>query len=476
MSRGLLIKVCFNVFTLKQEKSHTLTELKNEFEKLSGQMSPDVFGYSLLVLDYLELLAFDKIKATSRNSNMAPSQDLFKIKKPKGNGKKKVGGQVGHKGTTLLMTDSPDVILKHPAENCERCGIDLCHVLVEKTSKHQVVDIRLKKVITEHQVDHKTCDCGHHQCHGSAGAPIQYGASIKATAVELNQIQCVPYKRCAEFFQQKFDLSISPATLVAFTKEASARLLVWEQIAKAELLSALLIHADESGVNIDGKNWWVHILSSEKVTLMIPHLKRGREAMVEADVLEFFHGILSHDFWSSYGGFDVLHAICHAHLQREFEKIYKDYGQKWADKLAKLMLRANKERDEAEGCLSIAQMKYFEKEYSRLVKVGLKNNPENKKRININGKIGQSYPRQVLNRLVEYRDWVLLFLYDPNVPFTNNQAEREIRMLKVQQKVSGYFKTLQGAQDYCRIRSYVLTMGKNGFSKHEALTMLFKGT
>jgi transposase len=173
---------------------------------------------------------------------------------------------------------------------------------------------------------------------------------------------------------------------------------------------------------------------------------------------------------------DTIHAACHAHLKREFEKVHKKFGQDWADKLAKLMEKANLERDAAKGDLSFERIQFYEREYTRILRLGEKINPRLKKRENPRGRIAQSFPRRLLDRLKKCRDWILLFLYDPQVPFTNNQAERDIRMLKVQQKVSGCFRTEEGARDYCRIRSYMLTLQKRGISNHDALTLLFQGT
>ena len=198
--------------------------------------------------------------------------------------------------------------------------------------------------------------------------------------------------------------------------------------------------------------------------------------MIETEILPHFHGILSHDFWSSYSTFDAIHAPCHSHLQRELSRVHEDFSQKWAKDMAELLLDANDKRELAGGFLSYKQTEYYEAEYSRLVGIAKRANPSNKKRTHEKGRIGQSYPRRLLNRLIKHRDWVLIFLYDSLVPFTNNQAERDIRMLKVQQKVSGYFKTEEGARDYCRIRSYILSMQKQGMNKHEALTQLFAGT
>jgi transposase len=416
-------------------------------------------------------------KATSFNSGLAPSQDPLRKKKKKSVSKKKVGGQPGHTGSSLALSPNPDKIILHQATECNQCRINLSTFSTDSVSRHQTIDIQFTKIITEHQVEHKTCSCGHHQAHPYGNtAPIQYGAELKATAVELNQVQCVPFKRCAEFFQQKFAISLSPASLISFARQASFRLQLWEEEIKKELLASLVLHADETGININTSTWWVHVLSNSTATLMIPHQKRGIAGIIETEILPYFNGILSHDFWSSYSHFDVIHAPCHAHLQRELTRVFEDHGQKWANELAKLFVAANDQRDSQNNILTYEQITNFEAEYSRLIAIGKRLNPSKKKQTGQRGRIGQDYPRRLLNRLIKYRDWILIFLYDPSVPFTNNQAERDIRMLKVQQKVSGYFKTEEGARDYCRIRSYILTMQKRGMSKHEALTQLFGGT
>ncbi len=463
---------------MQQNTQQTLNDLKIDFERLREQMTPEVQAFNSLLFKLFEvlILSLPNKKATSNNSHLPPSQDLLRKKKRKISEKKKVGGQPGHTGSSLEVSSSPDKVVLHKAIQCDDCGFNLTKNLVNTVSRHQVIDIQFTKIIIEHQVEHKICPCGHHQANAFADmAPVQYGPGLKATAVELNQVQCVPLKRCAEFFQQKFLLSLSPATLIAFSRQASARLLIWEEEAKRDLLQSLVLHADETGINIDTKTWWVHVLSNATTTLMVPHQRRGTEGM-ETEILSNFHGILCHDFWSAYSSFDAIHAPCHAHLQRELTRVHEDYGQTWAKDLATLILRANKKRDKQDGHLTYEQITYFETQYSKLLSHAKKYNPQNKKRNGERGKIGQSYPRRLLNRLIKHRDWILIFLYDPSVPFTNNQAERDIRMLKVQQKVSGYFKTEEGARDYCRIRSYILTMQKRGVSKHKALTQLFTGT
>ena len=453
----------------------SLHDLRDEFEQLKVSLSPEARTLFLMLLRMVEILIGKK--TNSRNGHTAPSQDPYRPKRPKQKSKNKQGGQPGHKGTTLLLTPNPDEVILHKATQCSKCSSTLDRISVSQLSRHQIIDIVFKKVIIEHQVEHKLCSCGHHQCHFFGdSAPIQYGAGLKATAVELNQIQCISIDRTALFLQKKFDISLSPASVRNFTQLASQRLLIWEQSVKDELLEAAAIHADETGINLDGHNWWVHTLSTDKITLMIPHEKRGMEGMVAAEVLPHYHGILCHDFWSAYTQLDVIHVACHAHLQREFKKVSEDFGQAWAKRLAKLFLRANEERLLNEGGLSGERIGYYQQRFKTLLLAGERLNPIDSKRKGQRGKIGQTYPRRLINRLKKYQDWVLLFIYDPTIPFTNNQGERDLRMLKVQQKVSGSFRSVEGAQDQCRLRSYILTKQKQGISSHQAMIELLRGS
>jgi transposase len=251
---------------------------------------------------------------------------------------------------------------------------------------------------------------------------------------------------------------------------------LWESSVKEELLQSDVIHADETGINVDGKNWWVHVLSTSKFTLMFPHIRRGKEGIKEGEVLPFYKGFVCHDFWSSYKDFDVIHVACNAHLLRELNKVTEKYKQKWSEKLSLLLIAANKERDANDGNLDYSRIIHIEEQYDKFIKEGLNENPQNTERLFKRGKIAQTYPRCLLERFVKNKSSILMFLYDPRVPFTNNQAERDIRMLKVQQKVSGCFRTEEGAKYHCRIRSYVLSMEKQGISAHKALEELFRET
>lgn len=408
-------------------------------------------------------------------SSTPPSADKDRDRTPKKKTGRKRGGQEGHKGSSLSYTEHPDRIEKITADNCDFCGHSLSAYPVT-IATHQVIDIEFTKVVTEYQIERKFCPCGNHQNDHLCLAPVTYGAAVKAKSVELQQIHCLAIRRCALFFQKNFAITLSPATIQAFSKKAFDRLELWEKSVKEELLNSDLIHADETGININGKNWWVHVLSTPRLTIMFPHLKRGKKAILEGEVLPFYKGFLCHDFWSSYKNFDAIHIACNAHLLRELNKVTEKYKQRWAKKLSKLLIQANQEKERSEAGLEHSRIVYFENKYDKLIKEGLIQNPRNTERISRRGRIPQTYPRCLLERFVDHKSSILMFMYDPRVPFTNNAAERDIRMLKVQQKVSGCFRTEEGAKYHCRIRSYVLTMEKQGISAHQALEDLFRET
>ena len=282
--------------------------------------------------------------------------------------------------------------------------------------------------------------------------------------------------RTAKFLQEKFKISVSSSSLINFSKLASDRLLAWEEHAKDELLKSDKLHCDETGINMDAQIIWAHTVSNDKFTLIIPHEKRGEVAINDCGILKKFNGYLSHDFWSSYNNLDVIHLACHSHLRREFDRVAADFGQSWAKKLKNLLWKANELRLSSDQGLNWEQIQKVENEYFRLIEIGERLNPQNRIRGGSRGRIKQNYPRQLLKRLREKSSWVLLFMYDPSIPFTNNLVERDQRMLKVNQKVAGGYRTFEGVKSLCRIRSYVQSMQKQGIPIHEALTELLRGT
>lgn len=421
------------------------------------------------------------VKATSRNSHLPPSRDPHRAKIPRKSTKRKPGGIPGHNGRSLEQVENPDKIEVHAATSCDSCGTSLHSSKLKHVSRHQVFDIKFSVSITEHQVEHKVCDCGNHQSgnlpDGISSAPCSYGPSVKALAIDLTQVQFVPLKRASQFFISKFGLSVSETSIMNFNREFYEKLKTdWEPKARQDLKDSEVLHADETGININTKTAWIHSLSNDLVVLMRPHMKRGSEAMDEIGIIPNFHSILCHDFWACYGAYDVIHACCHSHLDRELTKAEEEYGQSWAKKMSKLLQGANKKRKEQDGILSWKQIEGFEKKYTKIIRDAEIECPLNKSRDKSRGKIGQEYPRRLLNRLKNKRDWVLMFLYDPRVPFTNNQAERDIRMAKVQQKVSGCFRTFEGAERFCLARSFIQSMNRQGRNVPDAIEALFRGS
>jgi len=467
----------------KTKKYNIETEfsaLKLKFEEQKKFLPLEsIFLFESLFSLFRVLIAAIAPKTTSKNSDTAPSKDPFREKTKRTSGIP-IGGKIGHKGKSLKQVPKPNKVVLHPAISCDGCHKNLKDIIPSEISKHQVFDVEINVIVTEHQVEQKLCTCGHWQSGtlpaGVSKVPCQYGASVKSLAVELTHAQFIPLNRVNKFLESKFNLSVSERSVENFTNECFDKLESWENSAKENLKNSELLHGDETGININGGKGWIHSLSNNEVVLMFPHQRRGTEAMDEIGILGNYHGILCHDFWSAYSAYDVIHACCHAHLKREFSKANEKFDQKWAIKMRELLLGANELRKAQLGILSWGQISVIESRYTRILKQAEIECPTNKKREHQRGKIGQSYPRQLLNRLKARRSWVLLFLYDPRIPFTNNQAERDIRMTKVQQKVSGCFRTFEGARKFCRIRSFILSMQRQGKNPHKELEMILRGT
>ncbi|MBU6149202.1 MAG: IS66 family transposase [Verrucomicrobia bacterium] len=457
----------------------TIESIKEEYHQLEPSLSLEAKAFFKIIMSLLEVvIASLGKKATSQNSHLPPSRDPNRPRKQKEPKNKKPGGQKGHKGKSLVQVLNPDKIIFHPVKFCDSCGSSLLKLPCRHITKHQVFDIEFKVVVTEHQAEHKICLCGHHQSSKlpkGASAPCQYGPSLKAMAIDLSQIQFIPLQRTSQFFRNKFGLPLSEASILKFNKELVEKLEDWEKKSEENLKDSHILHADETGININGKNAWIHSVSNESYVFMKPHYKRGTEAMDEIGILNNYHGVLSHDFWACYGAYDVIHACCNSHIERELNRAYVDFNQKWAKDMSNLLQETNKLRNEIID-LDWEIIQSVEKRYDQIIVQAEKECPLNQERQRGRGKIGQSYPRRLLNRLKTKKSWVLMFIYDPLIPFTNNQAERDIRMAKVQQKVSGCFRTFEGARIFCLIRSFVLSMNRQGKNVQDAIEDLFRGT
>lgn len=416
----------------------------------------------------------DRLALTSRNSGKPPSTDGLAKPAPKSLRKKtgrKPGGQPGHPGRTLQPVAQPDHTVVHPLGRCPcgKCsGRSLRDEPVLDYAKRQVFELPQKPLeVTEHQAEIKRCPIS--GCLVTAtfpelvGAPAQYGPRFRALMIYFNNRQFIPYSRLTELSEDLYGQPLSEATIVAANERTFANLEPFEQKLKVLLPQAPLNHCDESGVRVANRLHWLHVVSNAHLTFYGVHPKRGTEAMNEFNILPHCKGWIIHDHWAPYFTYnDCLHALCNQHHLRELKFLHEEHQELWADELSRFLIQAN-ERCQQQGVLQEKEFKKALAGYHAILAKGRRRHPRRQDRG------AQSKAANLLDRLEDHDYSVLAFLFDPVVPFTNNQGERDIRMEKVRQKISGCFRTLPGARVFARIRSYISTCQKHGLNILDAL-------
>lgn len=416
----------------------------------------------------------DRLAKNSQNSSKPPSSDGYIKPNPKSRrekGKRRSGGQTGHLGTTLKKVNTPDNVIDHTASNCGQCSNTLNRAKEVGYEVRQVFDVPVLKIhVTEHRSHRKCCNrCGSI----TAGAfpveayqSVQYGARIKSLMVYMSQYQLLPYARLKEFFVDLFGQSISEGTLANVNQEIHKKLEKTEKKIRKLLIESGVLHADETGMRINKKRHWLHVASTNKLTHYDVHVKRGSEAADEIGLLPNFNGTLVHDHMKSYFKYGKAHALCNAHHLRELTFIQERYKFKWAKDMETFLLATKKRVEECYQAtgekLADKEIKRFHRKYKKIISQGRLECPAAEKTsASKKGRLKESDARNLLNRLREFGNATLAFMLNPRVPFDNNQAERDIRMTKVKQKVSGCFRSEGGAKAFCRVRGYVSTMKKN---------------
>ena len=430
----------------------------------------------------------NQLAKNSRNSSKPPSTDGFKKPRPKSLRKKtgrSSGGQPGHPGQTLTMVEKPDIIERHGVARCAACRRSLADQPAERIEKRQVHDLPpIQLVVTEHQAEVKTCSCGHTTKAAfpeGINAPAQYGSLLKAAAVYLKQYQFLPYDRTCELLENLFGCSLSEGTLDNIIRQFDETVKDPVEQIKELIGQAPVVHFDETGSRVEKERWWLHSASTENATYYDIHPKRGGEALEAIGILPGFLGRAMHDFWQPYLGYACDHGLCNAHHLRELTFVHEQHQQEWAGQMKDCLHDIKKAVDHARLAadrLSKSRIKHFEARYQRILDDGYAANPlpcqpENasKKR----GRKKKTKPGNLLERLDNHREKVLAFMHDFNIPFDNNLAERDIRMMKVQQKVSGPFRSQEGAKAFSRIRSYISTARKNAIGALDAIARVFAG-
>lgn len=464
----------------KLDISETLEKAKRLLRE-EKEISPAIAAIMEVLILLVTLLA-GRLGRNSRNSSIPPSQDPNRARKKKAPGevqKRKPGGQEKHEGVTLEKTETPDAI--------EEIVIDRRTIPAGRRyqqagyESRQVVDLSVKVHVTEYRAEVLEDEFGKRyvaQFPKGVTKAVQYGGGVKAESVYLSQFQLVPLARVQEHFSDQMGLPLSKGSVSNFNQEAYEQLVVFEVWAKQQLLSSPLNHADETGINIGGKKAWLHTLSNDKVTLYHADQRRGKEAMDRMGVLPYYRGRLCHDHWKPYYQYDeITHVLCNAHHLRELQRAIDDDKQSWAVTLKALLLEINDAVEAAGGCLPETTIADYQKKYRAILKDGETQCPQlPPKDPRKRGKQAQSKSRNLLDRLRDFEADTLRFMQEDIVPFTNNQGENDLRMTKVQQKISGCFRSLDGAKVFCRIRGFLSTCRKNRTSPALALRDLFQGT
>jgi transposase len=457
----LLEKILLELTEIKQEN----IELKAEVKRLNEIINKD-----------------------SSNSSKPPStDDGFKdTKKPSSTSKTKKtrGGQKGSTSYNLKKVDNPDHIKILDVKSCKNCNHNLEDVDSKLISTKQLFDIpQIKIEVTEFQLYSKTCSC----C-GSINKPdypsnltsyVQYGDNIKTLIVYLNTYQMLPYERISEFLEDFISHKISSGTIYNMLNCFYKKIEPFENNIKDLLLKSKVIHIDETGTRVKDKLHWTHTVSTSLLTYYMIHQKRGKDAIDEMAILPTYDGIAVHDHWKPYNNYNCTHSYCNAHHLRELIGIVQNEEVRWATDMHSLLTNMNKYiyklKKNNKISPSKGKIQHYYQQYDNICQSALKFYPPPDKPPTTKRKQKQSKSKNLLDRLIAYKDETLRFFINLLVPFTNNLAERDLRMIKVKEKISGCFASFKGAKIFNRIRSYISTVKKNKRSVFNELINALSG-
>ncbi len=460
--------------------------LKEQFERLrtEGKVSGETLTLVQALLMLFELLMavfMEKNTAkSSRNSSLPPSQTAKQDDTASRPGTQAKGSGDTHNRSTNTRTVETVTIL--PLETCRHCGAGLDELPSKAHERRTRIDIIFEKVVSHLDAEIKDCPHCHRQSKAAFPAdlsgPMQYGPGIRAYVLNLLVAQMLSLKRVQQSIQSLIGQLISEATLLNYVMQLHRALAAWERAAIEQLLSQPALHVDETSLRVDRNNHWIHVYSAGDLTLKVLHRKRGKEAIEAIGIIPRYKGTAIHDCWASYLSYEHFdHALCGSHLLRELTFVVETNGYRWAVNMKRLLKQTCAcVAESPDKCLCDADYKNLQKRYRNILTRGEKELPpipprQNGKR----GRVAKSDAHNLWERFKRYEQAVLLFARLPHVPFTNNRAERDLRMSKVKQKVSGCFRTRQYAEAYCRISSYLQTMAYRGYNPLVAIQMALSG-
>jgi transposase len=477
-----------------QQRLKEELESKTELHRIIAGLNETVGGLTKTVDELNQRIKelTEQLGMNSKNSSKPPSTDINKpspksLRKPSG---KKSGGQPGHPGSHLNITTEPDEIILHVPDICKSCPHhDACVSKACIGETRKVVDAVVQVKVTAHQSLVINCPLRgiSHKGEFPEGikATIQYGENLQSLVVAMNTVGAVSLNRTQEILSGIFGIPLSTGTIVNMVYRCADSITGTIEEIKQRVTASDITHFDESGTNVDGKNHWVHSASTSRFTHLTLSAKRGKEGMDEGGVLPRFMGKAIHDCWPAYWKYPLIsfHGICNQHILRELIAAQeRQPEQKWASEFEEFLLamKATKDKavEEGQSAFSEKQLEEYDREYEKIIKLGYDENPpppEDENALKKRGRKKKGKTLALIERLEKHKGAVCLFAKDFTVPFTNNAAEQDIRVIKVKSKVSGCFRSELGAKNYLKIMSYVGTVKKHGNSAYEAIKQAITG-
>jgi transposase len=468
-------------------RSDSLQQLTLTVQQLTQEVSQLRQTLDLVLAENARLK--EQLNKNSHNSSKPPSSDGYSkpspqsLRKPSG---KKPGGQQNHPGSGLSLLKSPDETVVHQPMACAGCPqADQCQSGRLSDNRYEI-DIRIETLVVAHRLECRRCPL-------QQGAEIsgtfperirsrlQYGSNLTSFAAALNSRGMVSLNRTHELLSGVFGIPISTGTIQNMVSSFASRLKpVVNQIREA-IVNQRIVHFDETGIRAEGQLRWLHSASNAGYTYLSAETKRGQEGMDASGVLPYYTGTAIHDCWMPYWSYPkIRHGLCNAHLMRELTGQLENHPeQTWLKEMIDLLLAMKQAKEVAADRrldhLDDREWQAFSDRYDHLVKQGIELNPIAEKAKGIRGRKKRGKVRALVDRFETYKAAICLFATDFSVPFDNNQAERDVRMAKIKQKVSGCFRTLDGARDFATIMSYLGTAAKQGKSAFQALHAALQG-